>query len=251
MTIRVSIDGSLVPQSELDEAELARSRAAAQVLARRFGKPKAQQLLRAGETDLARIRGALTDARLELGPAHMKDRLQRAFAVSDAGAKLSGRLAAGRRRLSIVEIACDHGSAADTFNKVREMFTVASDRNRMLGLYAAPHHYVLEPAGPDLQDIVESFGGSPVLSNFLVHYGDDASLRFPRDRSYPLHMSGAVKTRDGVAIGGVRHQYRDEGDGFRIKVADEIPLLFPKSMVGVHQRSIAAEFTIWIRELVG
>ena len=50
----------------------------------------------------------------------------------------------------------------------------------------------------------------------------------------------------GVPIGGVRHLFRDEPNGFRARLTVEFPLTMPSYMIRQHRWHLACEFSNWI-----
>ena len=55
-----------------------------------------------------------------------------------------------------------------------------------------------------------------------------------------------ARTSDGVAIGGVRHQFRDTTDGFHARLTVEFPMPTIGRMVKGHRWHLACEFSNWI-----
>ncbi|KQS04502.1 hypothetical protein ASG11_09785 [Sphingomonas sp. Leaf357] len=121
-----------------------------------------------------------------------------------------------------------------TLNKEREMIA------------SCPDHYIIarDPAGRQL--VVETTGGSPLPAEFTVDYDDISTLHTPPDPSYPHQIAGAARLADGFVIGGVRHQFRQEGDGFRALLTVEFPGRMPNRMIAEHRWHLAVEFSNWV-----
>lgn len=90
-------------------------------------------------------------------------------------------------------------------------------------------------------------GASPLPSEFFIDYEDVSSLVTPASPDYPIQIAGVARTHAGLAIGGVRHQFRNlpEG-GFESWNTVEFPKLVPKRMVSGHRWHLACEFGNWI-----
>ena len=50
----------------------------------------------------------------------------------------------------------------------------------------------------------------------------------------------------GLAIGGVRHEFRDEPGGFHARLCVEFPLLTVPHLLDQHRWHLACEFSNWI-----
>ncbi|MEU6559388.1 hypothetical protein [Nocardia nova] len=99
-----------------------------------------------------------------------------------------------------------------------------------------------------MQETVETFGAAPFPSHFYAHHGDMSGLKLAAHPEYELELGGTIRLGDGTPIGGVRYQFRDEADGFRLRVCDEIPRAFPRFMVDIHRMNIASEFVVWFTD---
>lgn len=251
MRIMVTIGGRELPEDLIDAWEMRTSERVARRLERAFGLDGPRRLIERGSAGLADVRRSLTDAKLQIDPQRLRDHLDRQMRFSAASAKLTDAASMGRRKASVVEITCEGSTARDIVCDLEALFTTSSPRNRELLLMGAPDHYVVEAGPGGVQELVENFGGAPTVSQFFITYGvPDEQIAHPRDLTYPEQMVGLARLRDGTPAGGVRHQYRDEGDGFRAKIADESPALLPARFVRGHQVHLACEFRIWYRELV-
>ncbi len=113
-------------------------------------------------------------------------------------------------------------------------------------LHACPDHYVIARDDRGRQLVIETTGGSPLPGAFVVDYDDVSELRTPPDPSFPVQVAGVARLADGLAIGGVRHQFRDEGQGFRARLTVEFPSTLPRRMIAAHCWHLACEFSNWI-----
>jgi hypothetical protein len=68
----------------------------------------------------------------------------------------------------------------------------------------------------------------------------------PRDHAFPVEASGVARTGGELAIGGVRHKFRDEADGFRARLCVEFPWLTAPYLIAQHRWHLACEFSNWI-----
>ncbi|OZE79193.1 hypothetical protein CH304_19650 [Rhodococcus sp. 15-649-1-2] len=85
--------------------------------------------------------------------------------------------------------------------------TVTNAETDMLD--ACPDHYLLRGLPDGRQEVIETTGGSPAASRFLVDYTRTASLTIEIDHDYPIQVAGSAVLDDGLVIGGVRHQFRN------------------------------------------
>jgi hypothetical protein len=89
-----------------------------------------------------------------------------------------------------------------------------------------------------------------MAARFFVDYDDLSSLKSEADPDYPVQVAGVARAPNGAAIGGVRHQFRNEGTGFHAKLTVEFPSLIMPSVVTGHRWHLACEFSNWIRAAI-
>lgn len=226
------IGGQEVPHARVLEWERRRAR---RVLAQLGVRP-------AGD-DLADLRRQLAERKRELGPEGLLARFRRDLVLSTPFADLTARLSAGHRRFSVTEIVTNAGTA----EHFCAWFLNCTRRNDQVAMLAGtPDHFVLRTLADGRQEVVETNGGSPLAARFFIDYQDLSSLRSPRDPAFPLELAGVARTTGGLALGGVRHQFRNEGAGFRARLLVEFPLLTLPSVVSGHRWHLASEFGNWI-----
>ena len=192
--------------------------------------------------DVPTRREALLQAKLTLGPEEIATRLSRDIRVAEfvgrAGARVSKR-----RRVSAVDLYVKGGSAGQ-FVDAFEGWAAASDEAAMLR--ACPDHFVIRTGADGGQEVLETTGGSPLATRFFIDYEDVTSLVTPIDPKFSHQVAGVARTSDGVAIGGVRHQFRDTDDGFHARLTVEFPVPTMGRMVSGHRWHLACEFSNWI-----
>lgn len=193
--------------------------------------------------DLARQRAAFTDSKLALGPDEIRRRLARDIRLAAAVARGSTRLSFGRRTTSACDLHVTGGSAGAFVDWFTD--TGRDDYARSM-IAANPDHFLIDTAPDGRQEVIETTGGSPLATQFFVDYNDTSPLVTPRDPAFPVEAAGVARTDRGLAIGGVRHEFRDEGDGFLARLCVEFPRLTAPSMIAAHRWHLACEFSNWI-----
>ncbi|MEU8023599.1 hypothetical protein [Micromonospora haikouensis] len=191
--------------------------------------------------DVAGRREAFLRTKLDLGAEEMSRRLARDTRMADLVARAQARVS-DRRRFSVTDLRVDAGNAA-AFTAWFEDATNSSDEAAMMR--ACPDHFVLR-LGSAGQEVLETNGASPLAAFFVIDYGDLSSLRTPADPAFPHQIAGVARASNGRAIGGVRHQFRDTGDGFDARLTVEFPLPTLPAMVAGHRWHLACEFANWI-----
>lgn len=88
-------------------------------------------------------------------------------------------------------------------------------------------------------------------SRFVIDYDGVSALVTPHDPEYGGQLAGVAFTDAGLAIGGVRHQFRDEPGGFRARLCVEFPRLTLPRLLGEHRRHLAIEFSNWVESAFG
>ncbi|MUL75756.1 hypothetical protein [Mycolicibacterium sp. CBMA 226] len=193
--------------------------------------------------DLARQRAAFTDAKLGLGVDEIRRRLARDIRLAGVVARGSTQLSFGRRATSVCDLYVTGGSATAFV----EWFTAAERDDYAHSMIAAnPDHFLIDTAPDGRQEVIETTGGSPLATQFFVDYDDTSPLVTPRGNAFPVEASGVARTGGGLAIGGVRHEFRDEADGFRARLCVEFPWLTAPYLIAQHRWHLACEFSNWV-----
>lgn len=232
----IFIGNDRVPRERVDEWE---RRSAMRALRKLGSRPV--------DGDLATLRAQLTARKEALGHDEIRARLRRDLALSDLVARVVACISHGRRRFSVIEIVSPEGSA----EAFAHWFEDAARRNREdVMVAAAPEHYLIATDVEGRQEVIETNGGAPMPARFFVDYLDLSSLRSVADPAFPVQVAGVARAPRGAAIGGVRHQFRNEGDGFRARLTVEFPLFIMPSVVRGHCWHLACEFGFWIRTAV-
>jgi len=232
ISIKTIINGKEIPRADVLAWETKR---ASTVLKKLGVKPVS--------SDLAIMHQQLANQKHELGTERILQLLHRELAISDLFAILTARLSFGARRYSMTELVVSHGTA----EQFVEWFNERTQTNDELAMLAGtPDHYCIRTNNDGSQYVVETNGGSPLVAQFFIDYEDLSSLRSPVDPTYPLQIAGVARSANGLALGGVRHQFRNEGDGFRARLLVEYPLFILPQVLTGHQWHLASEFGNWI-----
>jgi hypothetical protein len=192
--------------------------------------------------NIATRRDALLQAKLDLGADEIATRLRRETRLAEFVAK-AGSGVSSRRRFSAIDLSVDGGSA-EQFVEAFDRWSETSDEAAMLR--ACPDHFVIRTLGDGRQEVLERTGGSPLPSLFFIDYDDISSLFTQADPQFPHQIAGVARTSDGVAIGGVRHQFSNTRNGFHARLTVEFPLPTLGRMVTGHRWHLACEFSNWI-----
>ncbi|WP_155826989.1 hypothetical protein [Jongsikchunia kroppenstedtii] len=231
-TITTVIEGREISRDDVFGWEAARIPAAA----RKIG-------LSTPAGDLARQKTAFADAKLELGAGEIRRRLARDIRLTDFTARAMTRMSAGRCVISSCDLHVAVGSAA----AFADWFTDTSRDDYARSMIGAhPDHFLIDTVADGRQEVVETTGGSPLATRFLVDYEATASLTTLRDPAFPVEAAGAAQNESGLVIGGVRHQFRDEENGFHARLSVEFPRFTPPYLVAQHRWHLACEFSNWI-----
>ena len=248
-------DGQPLYSAELEKWERRMTKTSALKLYRRFGDPRAQKLFyQADYLDLEVLRNTITDIRMCLTDSLIDLKLSTAYALSDAATMASIKVAGGKNvkihSQILIEDLPKEFNLADLFDDFMDLMLTNNNENRRICLKGAPDHMIVKAIGEKEQIIVESAGGLPVESRFYNHYGDLSSISTKRLEDYPFIMVGTTYLKNGKSAGGVCHQYKSEGTGFRVDFSDEFPASFPPAMIYQHQMHALNEYSIWYMELL-
>ncbi|WP_433682004.1 hypothetical protein [Nocardia sp. CA-119907] len=188
-------------------------------------------------------RAALTDMKMRLGHAGAYAMLRRELAFSERMARIGVAASRGRTAHSVIRIEVPNYSAA-RFAAWFDNLTATNNETDMVD--ACPDHYLLRGLPDGRQEVVETTGGSPTASRFIVDYDSTDKLAIPINPDYPIQIAGQAVLDDGLVIGGVRHQLRDRDGGLEALLTVQFPGVFPASAIREHQWHLATEFSNWM-----
>jgi hypothetical protein len=233
LTITAEIDGRSVSRSEVLEWEAGR----ASKVCKKLG-------VTASSGDLAAQRQALVARKLELGHETLERLLARELRWSERGAQLLARLSRGRRRLCAVELTGTDGSA-EVMPRYYQDAMEAGDEAALLA--ACPDHYILCAGGDGVEKVVETTGGSPLAARIFLDESDLSAATTEADPAFPVQWVAVGGTSpSGPSTGAIRHQFRDEPNGFTVRLTGEFPAATPPTLIRAHQWHLACEFSNWI-----
>lgn len=194
--------------------------------------------------DVDDLRNRLLELKRQIGPVELEQRLKGRLRFGNTMSVVAARLVGGKRVASSVKIRVPVGTAegfAAWFNEQSELpYSEAM-------LAACPDHYFIGYDDLGRQKVVETTGGSPAPTRFFVDYQDISSLTTPASPAYPVQIAGVARDDKGLAIGGVRHQFRNLADGgFESWNTVEFPSIVGRRLVDGHRWHLACEFSNWI-----
>lgn len=201
-----------------------------------------------GET-LAGQRDALVVRKLELGHEELERRLARELWISSRSSRLITALSRGRRRLCTIELSGSGGSA-EAMPGFYKTAMEAGDEAALLA--ASPDHFLLFEGTDGVQRVVETTGGAPLASRIFLDESDTASVTTKADPEFPVQWVAIGRgSANGPPSGALRHQFRDDAEGFRARLTIEFPAFVPPHLVNAHRWHLACEFSNWIEAANG
>lgn len=240
--LEVRINGGVVSKSEIESWELRRARSVLGSLCRVLKVPHPNS---APNADLAQVRRALVGVKQSVSRDAMRNALRRRTSISAFMTRLMLRVAGSRRKACVVEVMVRGSTAALVSRTIDALMNGDSAESRATNLLACPDHYLLEPCG-DILEVIETTGGSPLPAQFFMRFDDESGLTTPRDAAFSHQSAGTARLQDGTVIGGVRHQFRDDGKDAFVRLLVEFPAGTPKRMISEHQMHLACEFSHWL-----
>jgi hypothetical protein len=238
LEISAQIDGRSVSRHEVLEWEARR----AAVVAKKLGVD-----LPAG--DPVAQRTALVERKLELGREELERRLARQLALSARSGRLLAALSGKRRRLCAVELSGSGGSA-EAMPGYYQAAMESGDEAALLA--ASPDHYVLRQNDGGVQQVIETTGGSPLPARIFLDPDDSGTVLTEADPAFPVQWVAIGRgSLGGRQAGALRHQFRDDADGFRARLTIEFPAATPSRLVHAHKWHLACEFSNWIEAANG
>lgn len=243
------IDDRAVARSDVQRWEAGRAKAVLRKFVSRLGTRAIAEIApdlnidTVLTADLDTQRAALVTLKTGLGHAGIYAMLRRDLATSEKVSRVAVAASRGRVARSVIRViapGCSAAAFADWFNNL----VVVNDEVNMID--AMPDHYLLRGLADGRQEVVETTGGSPTPTRFLVDYTMTDTLSTPADPDYPIQIAGQALLDDGFVIGGVRHQLRDRDGALEALLTVEFPGLTPAPLVAAHRWHLAVEFGNWI-----
>lgn len=247
--ITTFIDDKAVARSDVQRWEAGRAKVVLKKFVSRLGTRAIAEIAPDLNTDtvltanLDTQRAALVTLKTGLGHAGIFAVLRRDLATSERVSRIAVAASRGRVARSVIRViapGCSATTFADWFNNL----VVVNDEVNMID--AMPDHYLLRGLPDGRQEVVETTGGSPAPTRFLVDYAKTDTLATPADPDYPIQIAGQAVLDDGFVIGGVRHQLRDRDGALEALLTVEFPGLTPAPLVAAHRWHLAVEFGNWI-----
>ncbi len=233
LTITAEIDGRSVSREEVLAWE-----------ARRASKVCKKLGVRVPSGDVVAQREVLVARKLELGHEGLERLLARELRWSARASRLMAGISWGRRRLCTVELTGTGGSA-EAMPPYYQRAMETGDEAALLA--ACPDHYVLCAAADGRQQVIETPGGSPLAARIFLDECDTSAVATPADPAFPVQWVAVGGTSSASPpVGAIRHQFRDEPDGFKVRLTGEFPAATPARFIRGHQWHLACEFSNWI-----
>lgn len=249
MTIDTYIDGRLVAPSDVQGWESRRASAVLKKLTTRVGKLGTSELLPGidlatlDHADAHAMRDVLVTLKLRLGHAGLYAILKRELAVSERVARVAVTASRGGTTHCAIRLVAPDCSSSQ-FGAWFDGLTATNAEADMIS--ACPDHYLLRGLADGRQEVIETTGGSPTATRFLVDYATGDKVSIAANRDYPVQIAGQAVLDDGLVIGGVRHQFRDGNGAMEAMLTVEFPRVFPSRMVTEHRWHLATEFGNWV-----
>lgn len=187
----------------------------------------------------------VTEIKMEYSYNEIVKLLSNKLWFSEKFMKMICKLSRDKRKFSITEIEMKGISAKEVISGIDSLMLTQSKENDEVNLAACPEHYVLRPSGENTLEVIETTGNSPLPVQFFINYGDESGIQTPRDKSYEYQSVGVARLKNGTILGGVRHQFKEEDNGFKARLVVEFPSMCPTSIIKEHQLHLACEFSYW------
>ncbi len=233
LTITAEIGGRSVSRSEVLAWEARRARKVCKKLG-----------ISAPPGDVVALREALVARKLELGHDALERLLARELRWSARASPLLTGLSRGRRRLCTVEL-IGTGGSAEAMPPYYQRAMETGDEAALLA--ACPDHYILCARADGLEQVIETTGGSPLAARIFLDDSDTSTVTTRADPTFPVQWVAVGGTGStGPPTGAIRHQFRDEPNGFKVRLTGEFPVATPPHLIRGHQWHLACEFSNWI-----
>jgi hypothetical protein len=198
---------------------------------------------RAASRDASELRRVHTEHKLALGHDGIERLLARELRWSARSVGLGAALSRGRRRFCTIELM---GTGASVEGLPAWYMAALAANDEVPLIEACPDHYISRTRADGRQEIIETTGGAPLPLRMFFDDADTSTLRSERDASFPVEWTSVACDERGRVFGGIRHLFRDEPGGFRVRLTVEFPWATPPHMIQAHRWHLACEFSNWI-----
>lgn len=242
--LSVRIEGVPVARDAVQAWEARRAAVVLRALQRKLG---VRSRVPAAPT-LDGLRAQIAQLRASVSGSEVLQLWRREIAASEWSTRLAAAVSGRRRRIALTEIHVADIDAATLAECLDAMMLDGTPAHAALNLAACPDHHLLRPQGRVLE-VVEATGGAPFPNRFFLAYDDESGLTLPRDPAFSHQSAGTARLASGQVVGGIRHQFRSEGNGVLARLAVEFPAAVPGFMVRQHQWHLACEFSNWFEAM--
>jgi hypothetical protein len=163
-------------------------------------------------------------------------------------AALQTGLARGGRHACTIELSSP-GGLAELIPGWYSEAIMSNDETPLIA--ACPDHWISRSHPDGRQEVIETTGGSPMPVRMFFDDSDLSTLRTAPDPAFPVQWTAVARTSKGTPIGGIRHQFRDEAQGFRVRLTVEFPAGTLPHMIRAHRWHLACEFSNWLEAANG
>jgi hypothetical protein len=193
--------------------------------------------------DVGEMRRAHVSRKRALGHDAIERRLARELRGSAHFGRVSAALVGGRRRLCTIELT---GTGASVEGIPAWYMDAIAANDEVPLIEACPDHYILRTRDDGRQEVIETTGGSPVALRMFFDDNDVSTLTSSPDPAFAVEWTSVARNDEGLALGGVRHLFRDGPDGFYVRLTVEFPAMTLGYMIREHRWHLACEFSNWI-----
>lgn len=248
MDILININGKIVDKELIDTWEMKRLKYEYNFLRKKgfiFSKQYSQFL---EKKKIDKARKELGQLKASYNPDTFRKLLKKRYILGNFISRVAAILSNGKRKYSITEFIIPRSNLTpeEVILKIESIMLKNTKEHLYMNLATNPDHFVLINTFQNTQEILEITGGSPLPTRFFAHYGDEKGLTSVLEDGYHVQIPASARLEDGTIIGGIRHQVKKEGDGFRFRSLVEFPSILPNFMVKQHQFHLACEFRQWI-----
>ncbi|WP_280344157.1 hypothetical protein [Nocardia abscessus] len=249
IAIRTFVGGEQVSREQVRAWEARRAEVVLTKLAGRLGSRAFAELAPEMHLDdllsapLDAQRSALSSMKTRLGHAGVYAVLERDLAISERMTRTGVALSRGRTKHAVTRLEVP-GYSAERFAAWFTDLTATNAETDMVD--ACPDHYLLRALPDGRQEVVETTGGSPLATRFLIDYDRTEALTIPVDPRYPQQIAGQALLDDDLVIGGVRHQFHDRHGTMEALLTVQFPASLPARFIHQHRWHLAVEFSNWI-----
>lgn len=242
--IKIYINNEEITHEQVDKYELKRMKKTFKFL-RKKGFQLDNSLLKLDTLDDAR--NHLAEVKMTRSADQLRDMLKTEIKLGDKAAHTMVKLSRGKRKYCITDFLFETDMTIQEFyDAMYDILMNNTSKHFFMNIATNPDHYVLLGDKGNTSEVLENPANSPLPFRFWGDYDDVSAVQSEFTEGYTMRLAGPAVLKDGLVMGAMHHQLKQEDGAIRFKAVVEFPSVLPNYNFRMHHYHLACEFRQWI-----